>query len=150
MCVQCGTTRGLEFDHIDPATKSIAISDAIAACWAWERLLTELAKCQLLCHDHHREKTLLSRRWNHGTVNGYQKKGCRCLECTQRYAQHIEDRRRRAGSTNTTPWKQQATREHGTYAMYRNGCHCKRCKEANAARMRAYYRTKKNRDLMVG
>jgi 5-methylcytosine-specific restriction endonuclease McrA len=53
-CVKCGTTEKLEIDHIDPATK------VASEIWSWslERRLAELAKCQLLCNDHHKVKSL--------------------------------------------------------------------------------------------
>ena len=37
-CVTCGVPDALDFDHIDPATKVIEISNAIARCWSWERI----------------------------------------------------------------------------------------------------------------
>lgn len=54
-CVQCGATDNLEFDHIDAATKSATISKL----WSMndEIIEAELEKCQLLCHDHHMEKS---------------------------------------------------------------------------------------------
>lgn len=57
-CVVCQVTEGLEFDHIVPGSRSFAISEGIAQCFSRERLLTELVKCQLLCHLHHRQKTV--------------------------------------------------------------------------------------------
>lgn len=53
-CVVCGTTERLEVDHIDRSTKT---SHRIWS-WSWQRIVVELAKCQLLCHQHHFEKTL--------------------------------------------------------------------------------------------
>lgn len=52
-CVKCGSTERLELDHIDPSTK---IHHNI---WTWklERRLSEIAKCQVLCHECHRLKT---------------------------------------------------------------------------------------------
>lgn len=52
-CAVCGSTDRLELDHIDPSQK---VSSALWS-WAEERRLAELAKCQVLCHDHHVEKT---------------------------------------------------------------------------------------------
>ena len=54
-CVECGCTETLEFDHIDPSTKSFNIA---AGYTKPKKVLDEeLAKCQLLCVSCHREKT---------------------------------------------------------------------------------------------
>lgn len=54
-CAVCGSEEELEFDHIDRATKLFAIG----AMWqmSWSMLTAELAKCQLLCKEHHLEKS---------------------------------------------------------------------------------------------
>lgn len=54
-CVQCGATENLEFDHIDPATKSFSIGSRTTA--SKERMMAEIKKCQLLCHACHEKKT---------------------------------------------------------------------------------------------
>ena len=51
-CVDCGTTKNLQFDHIDPSKKSFNIS-----CVLSERTLKELEKCELRCGNCHLEKT---------------------------------------------------------------------------------------------
>jgi 5-methylcytosine-specific restriction endonuclease McrA len=55
-CAACGSTEGLEFDHIDPATKKFDIGDGI-----WQKaeitFWLEVEKCQLLCRPHHVDKT---------------------------------------------------------------------------------------------
>ncbi len=53
-CVICGTTDKLEFDHIDPTTKVASI--ARASSFSLVRFDAEVAKCQLLCVDHHKAK----------------------------------------------------------------------------------------------
>ncbi len=52
-CVKCGTTKNLEFDHIDPKTKCFNVNPQDS----WEKTLPELYKCQLLCKPCHLEKT---------------------------------------------------------------------------------------------
>jgi hypothetical protein len=51
----CGRKRALEFDHIEPAEKSANIPKI------WSRSLDvfecEVRKCQLLCREHHLQKT---------------------------------------------------------------------------------------------
>lgn len=57
-CAKCGSTADLELDHIEPTRK---VSHNI---WSWseERMLTELAKCQVLCVNCHKRKTRLDIR----------------------------------------------------------------------------------------
>ena len=54
-CVECGCKEALEFDHIDPSTKSFNISGGYTK--PKEVLQEELLKCQLLCVSCHKEKT---------------------------------------------------------------------------------------------
>lgn len=55
-CVKCGTQDKLHFDHIDPKTKINSIAQ-LSSC-SEEKFKTELAKCQLLCDNCHKQKTL--------------------------------------------------------------------------------------------
>lgn len=76
-CAVCGSTTNLEIDHIDPSKK---VSHRI---WSWSkaRREAELAKCQILCITHHREKTaLMYTPPSHGTHSSYVH-GCRCPDC---------------------------------------------------------------------
>lgn len=52
-CGKCGSTDRLELDHIDPSKK---VSHCI---WSWseKRREAEIAKCQVLCHECHLEKS---------------------------------------------------------------------------------------------
>jgi hypothetical protein len=88
-CVFCNCKEHLQFDHIDHTTKSFDISSK----WSthWTTLVKELNKCQLLCKECHKKKTLqegsLSKGWanqprqKHGTVWSYAKYKCRCDLC---------------------------------------------------------------------
>lgn len=55
-CASCGSIDNLEFDHIDPEQKSFPIGKAFSG-WKWSRIVAELDKCQLLCHDCHQVKS---------------------------------------------------------------------------------------------
>lgn len=72
-CVSCGSSKDLEFDHIDPNTKSYSVQKMWSLSKA--KLEAELAKCQLMC------KTCLhDRETPCGTPQKYWR-GCRCAEC---------------------------------------------------------------------
>lgn len=88
----CGAENDLQFDHIDPSTKSFDISVGIRDGYSYSRIEVELAKCQLLCRPHHRVKTRLGGENpggqnridnpDHGTAaryGGYLR--CRCDMC---------------------------------------------------------------------
>ena len=104
-CVRCGATEGLEFDHIDPSTKKFTISGLSRA---WDDLVAEAAKCQLLCEPCHVAKGAEDRpELQHGTYYVYWYWNCRCDRCRAANAaksaalaakkqQRRQDRRRRS------------------------------------------------------
>jgi hypothetical protein len=47
----------LEFDHRDPARKSFNIGNCTKSGWSLERLLQEVAKCDVVCANCHRRRT---------------------------------------------------------------------------------------------
>lgn len=99
VCAVCGTKNDLELDHIDP---SIKWKHSIWS-YSWAKIAVETAKCQVLCHYHHWEKTKKDMQYKpleeqHGTYNGYQHYGCRCDACraanTQNKREYREKRRK--------------------------------------------------------
>lgn len=59
-CVDCGGTFdpvAMDFDHLDGASKSSGISQMVRGGWSMERVLTEIAKCELVCANCHRVRT---------------------------------------------------------------------------------------------
>jgi hypothetical protein len=84
VCVQCGSAQNLQFDHIDPATKSFIIATNLLR--RLDILLREVEKCQLLCVQCHLGKTASERSKHtpqgHGVINTYNK-GCRCAQCRE-------------------------------------------------------------------
>ncbi|QGJ93123.1 hypothetical protein SEA_CALM_111 [Mycobacterium phage Calm] len=97
-CVKCGATERLEFDHIDPSTKSFAITTRIK--WSDETVLPELAKCQLLCADCHKAKTVAASSVPHGGGKSG-RRNCKCALCRERKAAYMREykRNRSAGQT---------------------------------------------------
>jgi hypothetical protein len=65
-CERCGeaTPECLHFHHRDPAEKDLELSMAVGFGWARERILAEVAKCEVLCANchmkHHWEERNLS------------------------------------------------------------------------------------------
>lgn len=78
-CTRCGSIKNLEFDHIDPKSKSYSISRILVH--SWNKVLEEIKKCQLLCHECHLEKNKIDNgEAKHGTASMY-KRHCRCEPC---------------------------------------------------------------------
>lgn len=133
-CVRCGTTDDLEFDHINPETKSFTITGHLSESWA--RIQPELDKCQLLCHPCHRDKSVENGEVGggqnkrpspvHGTVTQYTTYGCRCEPCREAKSLAAGAKTRRA--TPQAP-------EHGSKTMYsRHRCRCAVCVEGQRIR----------------
>lgn len=86
VCVRCGTTEDLQFDHIVPGSRVRTISTATN--WSMKRFKEEVDKCQLLCPVCHHQKSReygehgggQNRIDDHGTEAVYAK-GCRCEPC---------------------------------------------------------------------
>lgn len=79
-CTRCGATEDLEFDHIDPSTKVFAVCAGLSR--AWEALVEEASKTQLLCKPCHVAKGAEDRPGlQHGTYYVYWYWNCRCQEC---------------------------------------------------------------------
>lgn len=69
-CVDCGNHNPLvlEFDHVR-GKKAYDISTMLRAGFAWERVLEEIAKCEIRCANCHRIKTAAQFGWK-GKANG--------------------------------------------------------------------------------
>lgn len=101
-CVKCGTIEKLEFDHINPITKSFTITKFLTQK-PWEEVLAELRKCQLLCENCHKEKTLAEQTGSreHGTWAAYRRGKCRCDVCRDFFNAYRREWRSRKSSP---PW----------------------------------------------
>lgn len=97
-CVQCGATENLEFDHIDPSTKTAVVTVILRK--NPKRLQEELSKCQLLCHDCHKRKSIAEAgkrpaKGTHGTLSSRRYCSCRrCVEAKSRYMREWKRNRR--------------------------------------------------------
>ena len=137
VCTNCGASEDLEFDHIDPDSKSFTIGNKVRL--DLDTVLEELKKCQLLCNDCHLKKSKaegsLSKGWTnkarlvHGSKWTYQHHGCRCEIC--REANRERNRLRRKGFERK--FRDIGPMQHGQRRFYLKGCRCSLCKEANAA-----------------
>jgi len=63
-CIMCGMKdiRVLDFDHVDPSTKSFNLCTA-AMRKSFDTLVVEAQKCQILCSNCHRIKTIENGEW---------------------------------------------------------------------------------------
>lgn len=95
-CTKCGSSEDLEFDHIDPSTKSFTIGKLWSVSEA--RFEEELKKCQLLCQTCHSEKTVQESgktlaRGTHGTLSSY--RYCKCDECRKAHTAYVREWKRK-------------------------------------------------------
>lgn len=69
-CVDCGTSdvRVLEFDHRDGTGKVAAVAVLARAGYPLERVVAEVAKCDVRCANCHRIRTHTQRGWWGSTV----------------------------------------------------------------------------------
>ena len=69
-CAHCGEQDPvvLEFNHIDPASKSGNISEMIRAGTSVRRLQAEIAKCEVLCANCHQRHTITGKTAHYKTV----------------------------------------------------------------------------------
>lgn len=97
ICVWCGTTEQLEFDHIngDRIDRSHKISALLLS--SWNRVVEELEKCQLLCKDCHTVKTWSQNRVRakHGSASFYINQKCRCDRCKAANAERVRKYRQK-------------------------------------------------------
>lgn len=98
-CVTCSGKEDLQFDHINPSSKAYDVGKRLLD--AREKVLAELAKCQLLCHRCHIAKTLEDKgqenaRQMHGTLSSH--RYCKCDECRKAKNAYMRNykRKRRA------------------------------------------------------
>ena len=64
-CVGCGDTEllMLDFDHVR-GEKRETISVMVTACFSWETIVSEIAKCEVRCVRCHRRKTAAQLGWH--------------------------------------------------------------------------------------
>lgn len=90
-CVVCGTTESLEIDHIRKELKTMSVNRL--TCVGRERFLKELKNCQLLCKQHHLDKTRREMEVSHGGgASG--KKNCKCDRCKAKKRLYMREYRR--------------------------------------------------------
>jgi hypothetical protein len=92
VCVECGSVEDLQFDHVDPVTKSFEVRLALyKRRFDNQDLVDELAKCQLLCKSCHKIKSDIEQSVEHGGgLSG--KRDCRCNLCRARKAEYMSFR----------------------------------------------------------
>ena len=71
-CIDCGENRipTLDFDHIDPKTKSFSVSQVGKIPGRRKEVLEEIKKCVIRCSNCHRIKTAKERNW-YGAMEDY-------------------------------------------------------------------------------
>jgi 5-methylcytosine-specific restriction endonuclease McrA len=89
VCAVCGSQEGLEIDHKDPKDKTAEASNIMFL--GRKRFLEELARCQLLCDQHHNQKTVAEKGHQravgtHGTLSAY--RYCHCEDCRAAKSRH--------------------------------------------------------------
>jgi 5-methylcytosine-specific restriction endonuclease McrA len=112
-CVRCGAAEDLEFDHIDPSTKIFAVCAGLSK--AWDALVDEASKTQLLCKPCHMAKGAEDRPGlKHGTFYVYQYWNCRCDRCKAANAARSAALRARTRPPSSMSTPKMATNGGGT------------------------------------
>lgn len=76
--------------------------------------------------------------FEHGTLNGYGNRQCRCIDCRRVHAAEMKRR--------YELYRSQGGRgEHGTYYRYKTGCRCADCRAASATYSREYKRRQREK-----
>lgn len=62
-CIKCGESdvAVLQFHHTKD--KEREVSSMISDCWAWEKILKEIEKCDILCANCHIKETIKQFNW---------------------------------------------------------------------------------------
>lgn len=96
-CAVCGKTEDLHIDHVEKDKKAFAISHKMSI----KNNVEELKKCQLLCSEHHHEKTAQENRGiTHGKTTAWMRYKCRCDICeVARRKWYLERNRKRREQT---------------------------------------------------
>lgn len=65
-CADCGENDPivLDFDHLDRSTKKYQLGDVTRIGWSIERMMEEIAKCEVVCANCHRRRTAKQLGWN--------------------------------------------------------------------------------------
>lgn len=97
-CEHCGTKDKsvLEFDHKRPKNKEFDIANAKDS--PMDKLVKEVKKCRLLCHNCHILKTRKSFDFGsepskHGTIWHYKKFKCRCKKCRKAMSDYLKNKK---------------------------------------------------------
>ena len=85
-CVSCCAKDNLEFDHIDPKSKSFTLCKHMTK--PMSELISEAKKCQLLCKTCHNRKTHHKRIVPHGGGKRG-KHGCKCIPCRNKNNEYM-------------------------------------------------------------
>jgi hypothetical protein len=74
-CVDCGQQdiRVLEFDHVDPSTKSFCVGRGVTDGRGLKSIQAEIAKCEVRCCNCHRIRTREEHHYRGGQEGASQK-----------------------------------------------------------------------------
>lgn len=89
-CAVCGSTENLEIDHVNRADKTIDLGKLTSV--SLERFSNELKVCQLLCEEHHKQKTSRESSVEHGGGKTG-KRNCYCELCAPLKRAYARERR---------------------------------------------------------
>lgn len=105
VCTICESAEELEFHHVDQSTKLHDVTYMLSK-YSQTKIDEELAKCVLLCKDHHAGETAHQNSVEHGGGLTGKKKNCMCELCEPLKKAYMREympkyRARRRGQTDT-------------------------------------------------